>query len=351
MIKRRWSRMAPAMLLLAGIVAAGCSAESGRTKLVVYSPHGKALLSHYEAGFEKENPDVDVEFVELGSHEIFDRVKAEREDPRGDVWFGAPSELLRRAAADGLLDTITPTWAASVPEGARDIGKQWFGTYLTPEVIAYNSTFVSDSVAPADWKDVGDPKWRDRVIIRDPVPSGTMRAIFGAILQHSVSSTGKTDSGWALLRRLDANTREYTPTPAAMYDKLKSGDGWITLYNMPDIAALARDGAPMVKYRVPESGTPVLVDAIALIRGSNNRTFAMRYIEYVTSQEALTFAADSLMRIPARTDIPDAKLPQWVVQARTGIKTLPVDHTLMADSLDIWMRAWDSVVRGRNRVP
>jgi iron(III) transport system substrate-binding protein len=336
-------------LVLSCGAGAGCSAEGGRTKLMVYSPHGKELLAHYEAGFEKDNPDIDVEWVELGSHEILDRVRAERDKPQADVWFGAPSELFDRAAAEGLLDTITPSWAAAVPENARDMGNRWFGTYLTPEVIAYNTRFVPDSVAPVDWKDVGEPKWRDRVVIRDPVASGTMRAIFGAILQRSVSETGKTDSGWALLRRLDANTREYTPTPAAMYEKLKSGEGWITLYNMPDIAALASDSSAPVKYTLPISGTPVLVDAIGMIKGSANRTFAMRYIEFVASQEALVFAADSLMRIPVRTDIPDARLPHWVVQARTDIKAFPLDRTLMADSLDIWMRAWDSAVRGRNR--
>jgi iron(III) transport system substrate-binding protein len=337
------------LLVAAATAIAACSTAGGRTELTVYSPHGRELLEHYEKAFEKENPDIDVKFVELGSQEILDRLRAEREQPRGDVWFGAPSELFERAAADGLLDTIRPSWADAVPASAKDPGNQWFGTYLTPEVIAYNAKFVTDSAAPADWDAVGEPRWRDRLVIRDPVASGTMRAIFGAILQRSISTTGKTDSGWALLRRLDANTRSYATSPDAMYDELVKGDGWITLYNMPDIAALARRKGAAVKYTVPASGTPVLVDAVALVKGSNNRTFGMRYIEYVTSEGALRFAADSLMRIPARTDIPDAQLPEWVVTARTGIKTLPLDNALMADSLDNWMRAWEAVVRGRNR--
>lgn len=326
---------------------AGCKG-GGRTVLTVYSPHGKELLSHYEAGFEEANPDVDVQWVEMGSQEILDRVRAERDKPNADVWFGAPRELFIRAADEGLLDTISPTWANALPDAARDAGRRWYGTYLTPEVIAYNTQFVADSMAPTDWNAVTMAKWKGRVVIRDPVASGTMRAIFGAILQASVSQTGKTDSGWALLRRLDANTSGYTPTPEIMYDKLAKGDAWITLYNMPDIAGLARRTGATVRYVVPKGGTPVLVDAIALLKGSNNRTFGMRFIEFVTSQDALEFAADSLMRIPARTDISDAKLPGWVVAARTGLPVLPVDLVLMSDSLDIWMRAWDSAVRGRN---
>ncbi|HYW30610.1 MAG TPA: extracellular solute-binding protein [Gemmatimonas sp.] len=333
--------------LLPLVLFAACS-DGGRTVLRVYSPHGKELLEHYEKGFEKSNPDVDVQWTAMGSSEILDRVRTERQEPRADVWFGAPSELFERAAAEGLLDTLTPSWAGAVPSNAKDSGGTWYGTYLTPEVIAYNSNFVADSVAPLTWRDVATPRWKGHVVIRDPVASGTMRAIFGAIMQRSIEETGKTDSGWALLRRIDANTKSYASSPEAMYDALAKGDGWITLYNMPDIAGLARRTGAPVRYTVPTEGTPVLVDGIAFLKGSANRTFSLRFIEFVTSAEALVYAADSLHRIPVRSDIADASLPDWVATARTGIKALSLNHALMSDSLDIWMRAWDSAVRGRN---
>lgn len=343
------NRLRVTSLLCAALAFAACDIGGGRTVLTVYSPHGRQLLEHFEREFERENPDVDVKWVEAGSQEILDRLRAERGKPSLDVWFGAPSEQFERAASEGLLDTITPSWAGAVPTDAKDAAGQWYGTYLTPEVIAYNSAQVPDSLAPTEWRDAGNPRWRGRVVLRDPMGSGTMRAIFGAIMQQSIASTGKTDSGWALLRRIDANTQEYTQTPARMYDKLSSGEAWITLYNMPDIAALAQQTGTSVKYTVPESGTPVLVDGIALVKGSNNRTFGMRYIEFVTSQQSLAFAADSLRRIPVRTDISDAALPEWVIEARVGIKAIPLDNGLMTDSLDVWMKAWDAVVRGRNR--
>ena len=53
--------------------------------------------------------------------------------------------------------------------------------FMTPEVIAYNSNAVSAADAPKDWADVVDPKWKGKVLIRNPVESGTMRAIFGAM--------------------------------------------------------------------------------------------------------------------------------------------------------------------------
>lgn len=339
----RLGRLALVVLLL---FAGACSGD-GRTVLTVYSPHGKDMLEHYERGFEAENPDVDVQWVDMGSQEVLDRLRAESVNPQADVWFGAPADIFQKAAAEGLLASYSPTWAASVPAEARDVQDRWYGTYLTPEVIGYNTDAVSESEAPTDWDDVLASRWQNQVVIRDPIASGSMRAIFGAILERSIRQTGNTDSGWAWLRRLDANTREYTFNPTILYTKLERQEGVITLYNMPDIAMLAQRRNAPIGYVIPASGTPLLVDGIALVAGGGQPEIAQAYYEFVTSREALLKAANDFLRIPARTDIPVDSLPEWIRTARERIRPMPLDAQLMADSLDAWMTYWDSNVRNR----
>lgn len=340
-------------LALVGAIAAAMLASCGgssesKTVLTVYSPHGKQLLDHYALGFEKENPGVDVQSLDLGAQEILERVRTERENPQADVWFGAPTEMFERAAVEGLLAQYVPSWKDAIPPSGQDKTGLWYGTYLTPEVIAYNADKVDSASAPRDWIDVLDPKWKGHVVIRDPIPSGTMRAIFGALLQRSMEKTKSTDSAWAFLRRLDGQTSEYTPNPAILYEKLTRGDGWITLFDMPDIAALQQRGSSNIKYIVPSSGTPLLVDAIAVVKGTKHADLAHKYIEYVMTMDALKFAADSLQRIPARSDMPDSLLPKWVRDARLQIRPMAIDRQIMADSLNGWMRRWDATVRNRS---
>ena len=323
--------------------------SDGRTVLTVYSPHGRELLRHYEAGFERLYPGVDVQWVDLGSQEVLERVQAERANAQADVWFGAPADAFARAAAQGLLAPYRPSWAAAVPEEARDSLDRWYGTYRTPEVIAYNAKLVAAADAPNDWDAVLDPRWKGKVVIRDPVASGSMRAIFGGILARSVAQTGNTAEGWRWLRRLDAQTREYTFNPALMYERLRRGEALVTLYNMPDIATLERRTGAPVAYVLPASGTPVLVDAIAVLRGARQPALARAYYEYVTTREALLYAADSLQRIPARTDLPAERLPRWMAEANARLKPFAADRRLLADSLDTWMRYWDAQVRNRYR--
>jgi iron(III) transport system substrate-binding protein len=328
---------------------AACSGGDGRTVLTVYSPHGKELLEHYERGFEAANAGVDVQWVDMGSQEVLDRLRAEKANPQADLWFGAPAEIFARAAGEGLLEPYTPTWADKVPADARDASSAWFGTYMTPEVIAYNTNAVSAVDAPKDWDEVLDPKWKGKVLIRDPVASGSMRAIFGGILARSVARTGSTAEGWEWLRRLDGNTKEYVLNPALLYQKLGREEGTITLYNMPDIATLEARTKTPVGYVIPSSGTPLLVDAIALVKGAKQPEAAKRFYEYVSTPAALNDAAVKFLRIPARTDIPVDSLPDVVKRARNEVKPMEGDQKLQRDSLDAWMKYWDANIRNSRR--
>jgi iron(III) transport system substrate-binding protein len=340
---KRW----PAVCLLL-LSALACSSDK-RTQLIVYSPHGKELLEYFKKGFEKAHPDINVQWVDMGSQEVLDRVRAEKDNPQADVWFGAPAEAFDRATREGLLDTYIPTWSNAVSVEGRDKGDHWYGTYLTPEVIAYNTQAVTAANAPKDWDDVLDPKWKGKLLIRDPIASGTMRAIFGAIIARSVAQTGSPEGGYDWLRKLDANTREYVLNPTILYQKLGRQEGTVTLWDMPDIATLQqRTGIP-VGYVIPSSGTPMLVDGIAIVKGTKHPKEAREYYEYVTTPEALKAAADSFLRIPARTDIPTTELPKWIQDARAKIKPMAVDRSVMAEHLDEWMKYWDANIRNRGR--
>jgi iron(III) transport system substrate-binding protein len=166
---------------------------------------------------------------------------------------------------------------------------------------------------------------------------------------RSIANTGSTSQGWDWLKKLDANTKEYVLNPALLYQKLGREEGVITLYNMPDIATLEQRTKTPVGFVFPSSGTPLLVDAIAMVRGAKQPALAKEYYEYVTTLPALREAAVRFLRIPARTDVPNDSLPSAVVRARTELKAMPVDPKLLSDSLDKWMKYWDSTIRNSQR--
>jgi iron(III) transport system substrate-binding protein len=176
-----------------------------------------------------------------------------------------------------------------------------------------------------------------------------MRAIFSAIIARSIRETGSAAQGWEWLARLDGQTSEYALNPTLLYQKLGRQEGLISLWDMPDIAMLTRHGQFPIGYVIPKSGTPELVDAIAVVKGTKHPELAREYYEFVTSESALLEAARQFMRMPVRTDIPSDSLPDWIREARTQIRPMDLDRQMLADSTDTWMRYWDANIRNSRR--
>ncbi len=345
---RRTAAALIAAIAAGSLIAGMASCGEGGPVLTVYSPHGRDQLVLFERRFEALHPGVDLQWVDMGSQEVLDRVRSERANPQGDVWFGGPAPFFARAAAEGLLEPYRPSWADAVIEEARGPGDLWYGVYLTPAVIAYNSDALSRAEAPQDWDDVLDPRWKGKVLIRDPLASGTMRTIFGMIMYRSLRETGDTAAGYEWLRRLDAQTKEYVLNPAVLYQKLARREGLVTLWNLPDVLRVRAQGFPL-DYILPKSGTPVLVDAIAVIRGTRRPELAHAFIEYVGSMEGQLLAARRAFRIPVRTDIPADSLPDWLRRVTDEMVPMPLDWSLLERRGREWMGYWDARIRGAGR--
>ncbi len=230
------------------------------------------------------------------------------------------------------------------------IGREdfYYPAYRTPAIIAYNSDAVADTAAPMDWDEVLAPKWRDKVLIRDPVASGTMRAIWGLILQRSLRQTGDTAAGMAWLRRLDGQTRTYALSPALLDAKLARQEGLVTLWDLPDILIARSKGMPF-GYVFPRSGTVVIDDAIALVRNARHPEAARDFYEYVGSIEAQLLAAERVFRLPARHDLPLDRVPAWVAEVEREMVVEPMDWGLLAREGATWMGYWDQKVRGTGK--
>ncbi len=335
-------RVAILSCIAAGSIFLSCGKEQAKKKLVVYSPHGKEMLTEFEKMFEASNPDTDVQWLDMGSQEVFDRIRTEKANPLADVWWGAPATIFMRAEKEGLLEQYTPTWAQNVPAQSRSASDMWYGTFVTPQVIAFNEKTLTKDNAPKNWNDIISPQWKGKIVIRNPMASGTMRAIFSAMIAESVKRTGSDAEGFEWLRKLNENTSAYAADPTQMYIKLAGNDA-VTLWNMPDIFLQKEKYQYPFGFNFPSSGTVVLTDAIGLVKGSKNHEAAKKFYEFVTTESSLILQAEKFYRIPARTDIPGNKLPAWI--SGNPFSALDLDWSLIAEKESEWMKKWDSEIK------
>ena len=263
--KRGGSSATHALLWLLLIAPMGCG--DGRTPLVLYSPHGRDLLELLEKTYESERPEIDVRWLDMGSQEVYDRIRSEAVNPQADVWFGGPDTIFSRGAEDGLLEPFAPSWAESLPAASRHPGELYHGLYEAVPILVFNSEALSPETAPRDWDDLLDERFRDKIVIRDPLASGTMRTAFGMVLSNSVAETGDTAAGFEWLASLDRQTKDYVVNPALLFEKLIRQEGLVSIWELTDLLSLLHIGAPIV-YNFPLSGTPIINDSSGLVKGS-----------------------------------------------------------------------------------
>lgn len=329
----------------------GCG-DDGREPLVVYSAHGEDILREFEQRFEAAHPTVDVQTFNMSPQDAFARIKGEREHPSCDVWWGAPTQTMALAAAEGLLDPYTPSCAAAIPPEYQDAGHHWVGQFLLPQVIMYSANRLDAKDAPVDWDDLASPAWKGRVILRIPMQSGGMRTSFTGLIDWKSNGTGDPTAGYAFLTALHQNTKRYAVDPTELFDAVTKDDAnVVTIWNLTDaLFQRSMHGYPFGVV-MPKSGTPLVVDGLALVkrkgddaaRGERARAFA----EAVLAQDALDVLMTTHFRIPTRTDVPAERKPKWLQDL--VIARLPYDSARAAANERAWMSHWDEAIKPLKR--
>ena len=334
------------VVLLLALGIAGCSRQE-KVPVVVYSPHGRELLSEFQRRYEAAHPDQEVHWLDMGSQDAYDRIRTERENPQADIWWGAPMLIFAKAEKEGLLDRYIPSWDSAVVPEFKSPGGFWYGTFLTPEVIVYNSNAVDSADAPRDWNDLLDPTWKGNIIIRAPLASGTMRIVFASLIEREKEREGSVEQGFAWLRRLDANTGSYAADPTQLYLKIARQEGLVSVWDLPDIIVTKGAYGYPFGYVVPSSGTPLITDCIALVRHAPHSAQAKQFYEFVTSVESACDQATQFARIPVRRDIQKSALPSWM--ASLDIKPMNINWDSVAAHEKEWMKIWDDKIKGQGQ--
>lgn len=320
-------------------IMAGLISCSGPTKevVVVYSPHGVEMLKEAEARFEAANPGVDVQWLDMGSQDVYNRINAEKGNPHADVWWGATSSMFIKAAEGNLLEPYRPTWAAAIPADQHDAQDRWYGMFRSPLAIVFNDRQYKPQDVPQTWDDLLKPEWKGKIALRNPLPSGTMRVFIGAMILRAANE----DAGIAWLKSFHQATGSYTENPQLLYDRIKRNPEMITVWLMPD-AVLQRqlNGYPF-GYVIPPD-TAVTTDGIAIVKGAPHKAWAEKFYEFVNAPEFLALQAEKFAKMPARTDLDPKSLPEWLVKQE--VRPMTIDWGAFAQKEQGWMDRWEREV-------
>lgn len=313
----------------------GGAAEGDDSKgtVTIYSPRPSAITDEIIPRFEEETG-YKVQLVTLGAAEVADRVRAERANVQADIWWGGTSSLFSPAAEADLIEPWSDEVLELIPDEYQFDDDKWVAEQLQLQLFAYNTELISEDEMPQDWDDLLDPQYKDRILIRDVAASGTMRAIYSAMIDRFYAEDGTPDRGYEWLRGLDANTKDYAANPEDLYLRLERQEAAITLWNQQDILAQANEGAAFAILE-PESGSPINTDGIAKVKGGANPEGAEAFAKFLLSGETQAWLADNAFQIP--TIELDAE-PEWL-QGLT-LKEFKYDRANATEHEAAWIDYW-----------
>jgi iron(III) transport system substrate-binding protein len=243
---------------------------------------------------------VDVTCLDMSSGEALERIRAEAENPQGDVLFGTTNLSHVNLATDGLSQPYQGAGWNQLPDGSlKDPEGYWAGFYYGVIGFACSPERLEELGAecPSSWQDLLDPIYEGEIVIASPAASGTSYTVLSGLAQLFGE-----DGAFEYYHQFDANVAQYTESGSAPGRMAAQGEFAIGIAFTHDIQVQQDAGLPVI-ISFPEEGTPFEIGGISIIAGTQNEAAARAWVDYVFSPAFQRYHNDVAHRIPVIADV------------------------------------------------
>lgn len=238
---------------------------------------------------------VDVTCLDMSSGEALERIRAERENPQGDVLFGTTNLSHVNLAADDLTEAYQGLGWTTLPEGPiKDPEGYWTGFYYGVMGIACSPERLEEIGAecPDAWQDLLDPVYEGEIVIASPAASGTSYTVLSGL-----SQLYGEDGAFEFWKQMDANVAQYTESGSAPGKMAAAGEYAIGISFAHDIQVQQDKGLPVL-LNFAEEGVPFEIGGISILKGTKHLAAAQAWVDYVFTAGFQRYHNDIAHRIP-----------------------------------------------------
>ncbi len=275
-----------AMLLLAvGASAAGAADRA----LVVYCSHDADACELAARTFERDTG-IATSITRKPTGEYYAQLRAERANPKADVWYGGTIDPFLQAAAENLFVEYRSPQLAALAPWARDVTRAsgyrvaaiyriiiGFGT--NPDLLARRGV-----AAPRCWADLPAPAYRNEIELSNPVTSGTGYTILATL----VTLYGE-DAAFAYLASLRPNVIRYTQSGTAQGPSVARGEAGVGVSFVHEFVTQQLAGFA-VDIAIPCEGTGAALGGMAIVAGAPHPDEARAFYDWALTKPAQELA-------------------------------------------------------------
>jgi iron(III) transport system substrate-binding protein len=265
-------------------------AAQGQLNLYCSSPN-TAWCQGLANGFEKATG-TRVAVIQKATGEMLAQIKAERDNPKGDVWWAGPGDAYLQAAEEGLLETYrSPKVAELQPWAQRitDISKDRVsGVYGGIIALGYNTELMAKRklAVPRCWKDLANPAYKGEIMFGNPNSSGTAYLMLATLVQ-----VFGEDAAFRYLRDVHPNVNQYARSGIGPMTAVTRGETAIGSTVLHGVINEIVRGFP-VEPVLPCEGVGYEIGSTAIIKGARNLEAARKFVDYALSAEGQKIGLD-----------------------------------------------------------
>ncbi len=211
---------------------------------------------------------------------LAERIVAERDHPRADVWWDNEVFHTIRLAGAGALAPYESRAAAGVPAKYRDDRNRWAGSVLRVRVIV-SSPKLPPADRPRDMTDLTRPPLKGKIAFARPT-GGTTGGHVAAL-----SVLWGNDAADGFFRAMHANGVTLVGGNGPAAESVARGDLLAAVCDNDDAASAGSEVGP-VNVDLPDQdgvGTLAMPCAVAVVAGCPNGAGARQLVDFLLSPE------------------------------------------------------------------
>ncbi|HQU68544.1 MAG TPA: putative 2-aminoethylphosphonate ABC transporter substrate-binding protein [Albidovulum sp.] len=271
--------------LLACTALALCTGAVQAGELTVYTAIEAEDLERYAAAFNKDYPDIKINWVRDSTGVVTAKLLAEKDNPQADVVWGLAATSLLILKTEGMLEPYATAGLDQIKPAFKDSDNPpaWVGMDAWSAAICFNTVEAEKKglTLPTSWADLAKPEYKGSIIMPNPASSGT-----GYLDVSSWLQIFGEEEGWKFMDGLHENIAAYTHSGSKPCKMAAAGEAPIGISFEFRAAKSKKDGAPL-EIVFPTEGLGWDMEASGIVAGTDNAEDAQKLIDWSISKAAM----------------------------------------------------------------
>jgi iron(III) transport system substrate-binding protein len=287
---------------------------------------------HYETdealynNFTKQTG-IKINRIEGGEDPLIERIRNEGDKSPADVLITVDAGRLWRAEQMGLFQPVkSKVLESRIPSSYRHPGGLWFGFSARARIIAYNKSVVKPGDI-ANYEDLANPKWKGKICTRSAGHVYNLSLMSSLVNYNGEAKTeewAKAVAGNLARSPKGGDTDQLKAVAAGECDLAISNTYYyfrLLRSQKPDERAVAEKIGVLLPNQ-GNRGTHVNVSGAGVLKHAPHREAAVRFLEYLASDEAQNYFANGNNEWPV---VPSVKPNNAALSTLGKFKTDPLN--------------------------